>query len=64
MRRVHIGLVANAITAVRAVLTVALAALVVRSFSHDVSVALVVAVARSPWPPMPSTAVSPGAPGP
>ena len=44
MRRVHIGL-ANAITAVRAVLTVVLAALVVRSFAHDVSVTLVVAVA-------------------
>ncbi len=44
MRRVHIGL-ANAITAVRAALTVVLAALVVRSFAHDVSVTLVVAVA-------------------
>jgi phosphatidylglycerophosphate synthase len=36
---------ANAITAVRAGLTVVLAVLVVRSFGHDVPVALVVALA-------------------
>ena len=44
MRTVHIG-AANAITAVRAVLTVALAVLVVLSYEHDVPVALVVALA-------------------
>ena len=41
MRTVHIG-AANAITAVRAVLTVALAVLVALSYEHDVPVALVV----------------------
>ena len=44
MRTVHIG-AANAITAVRAVLTVALAVLVVLSYEHDVPVALVVGLA-------------------
>ena len=43
MKTVHIG-AANAITAVRAVLTVALAVLVVLSYEHDVPVALVVAL--------------------
>ena len=44
MRSVHFG-PANAITAVRAGLTVVLAVLVVRSFGHDVPVALVVVLA-------------------